>query len=190
MIYWEQESEKKTHVPERVFHAFSGIYFHYRKIILPIVMFTDPAKWEVPVASNFNMELHGFSINSFNYHLIKVKDIKAEEFIHDQPDNPLTYAYLPLTDYPKEKRPEIMAKAMLGINQTSKNERIKATLSSLVSQSMKLDMEERKQYDTIIAQQSLFKEVKMLESMKDLGREEGLEEGIEKGMEKGIEKVA
>jgi len=30
----------------------------------------------------------------------------------------------------------------------------------------------------------------MLESMKDLGREEGLEEGIEKGMEKGIEKVA
>ena len=180
-IYWEQQSEKEENFAKRIFHAFCGVYFHHRRLVFPIAMFTDPAKWKIPIECELDMELKGYLINSFKYQLIKVKDFKAEDFAKDQPDNPLTWAYLPLTDYPKEQRPEIMAKAMAGINKTSKNERIKATLASLVSQSMKLTPDERKQYDELIQKDNPLKEVKMLESMRDLGREEGLEEGMEKG---------
>ncbi|KPA12693.1 hypothetical protein MHK_007104, partial [Candidatus Magnetomorum sp. HK-1] len=34
---------------ERMFHCFCGIYFQYRKLVFPIAMFTDTAKWEKPI---------------------------------------------------------------------------------------------------------------------------------------------
>ncbi|KPA17016.1 hypothetical protein MHK_002766, partial [Candidatus Magnetomorum sp. HK-1] len=136
MIHWEQQGQKQTNFDERMFHLFSGIYYQFRRIVLPIAMFTDKAKWRKPVNKTYKMKLHDIPINDFSFQLIKLKEFKAEEFEKKAPNNPLTWAYLPLTDYPKEKRVEIKAKAITGIAKTAETEKGKATLASLVDQTL------------------------------------------------------
>jgi len=185
MIHWEQQSEKQAHFEERMFHLFSGIYYQFRKIVFPIAMFTDNARWTKPVLKTYKMALHEFSINEFSFQLIKLKDFNSEEFEKKAPDNPLTWAYLPLTYYPNDKRVNIKAKAVNGIAKTAKTEKGKATLFSLVNHTLRLTPEEQKVYNNIIEKDLIYKEGKMLESIKEVGIEEGIEIGIEKGIEKG-----
>ena len=83
-------------------------------------MFTDSAIWRKPVQKTYEMSLKGISINEFKYQLIKLKDFKSEEFETKAPDNPLTWAYLPFTDFSKQKKYEIKAKAINGIANTAK----------------------------------------------------------------------
>ena len=142
MIHWEQQGTKMSFFDERMFHLFSGIYYQYRKIVLPIAMFTDKAKWRVPVSRKYKMELQDIPINEFSFQLIKLKEFKAEDFEQKAPENPLTWAYLPLTDYPKSKRVEIKAKAINGIAKTAETEKGKATLASLVDHTLRLSNEE------------------------------------------------
>jgi predicted transposase/invertase (TIGR01784 family) len=70
----------------------------------------------------------------------------------------------------------------------------RATLYSLIQESIKLDSEEEKQFRELVQDNPMYQEVKMLESVKEVWIEEGMEMGVEKGIgigvEKGIEKTA
>ena len=150
-------------------------------------MFTDSAKWRRPVQKTYKMSLKGFPINEFKYQLIKLKDYKAEDFEQKAPENPLTWAYLPLTDYSNDKRFEIKAKSINGIAKTTSNEKEKATLFSLVNHTLRLTKEEEILFNELIEKDTIYKEAKMLETIKDVGIEIGIEEGIEIGIEEGRE---
>ena len=145
LIYWEQQSEKEKKFEKRIFHCFCGIYFKFRKKILPIAMFTDPAKWRKPVKKKYKMSLFQHQVAEFSYFLIKLKNYKAEEFEKKAEQNPLAAAYLPLTDYPKQARPEIKAKALnrvAGLDQGPK----RSVLISLIEQSIRLTDEEETRF--------------------------------------------
>ena len=86
-------------------------------------MFTDQSKWRKPVSKTYKMTLQDMPINEFTYQLIKLKEFKSEEFVKKAPENPLTWAYLPFTDYPKNKRIEIKVKAINGIAKTADTEK-------------------------------------------------------------------
>lgn len=92
----------------------------------------------------------------------------------------LSAAYLPLTDYPAEQRPEIKAKAVRGIVGLGEGKK-RATLLSLISVSLPLNAEEEKEYRELIRNNPEYKEVKMLESVKEVGIEEGKLMGLEEG---------
>ena len=193
MIHWENQGEKQAFFPERMFHIFCGIYYQYRRLVFSIAMFTDAAKWEKPVDDKYGMSLLSYPIMDFSYRLIKLKHVDAETFEKQLPDNPLTWAYLPLTDYPKEKRAEIKAKAVSGISKTASNDKQKATLLSLIDHSLQLNKEEEKQYIALIETYSHHAEDKMLETIEDylneqkeIVREEGREEGRKEGRDEII----
>jgi hypothetical protein len=187
LIHWEQESKKKKDFEERMFHYFCGIYFRYRCTVFPIAMFTDPVKWKKPVKNTFRISLFRYPVNRFSYRLIKLKNYKAGDLEKKTEENPLAAAYLPLTDYPDSERPVIKAKAVLGIAKLPPGQK-QATLFSLIQESLQLDRKEEKQFQKLIRTDPLYKEVKMLQSVKDVGIEEGFEKGIQKGIEKGIQK--
>ncbi len=92
LIYWEQQSQKEKNFEERMFHCFCGIYFKFRQPIFPVAMFTDPAKWRKSVKSKFTMSLFQHAVAEFNYHLIKLKNYRAEEFEKKADKNPLAAA--------------------------------------------------------------------------------------------------
>ena len=94
-----------------------------------------------------------------------------------------------LTDYPKEDRPVIKAKAVNGIAGIPEGKK-RATLYSLIQESIKLDSGEEKQFRELVRTNPMYQEVKMLESVKEVGIEEGVEIGVEIGVEKGVEKTA
>jgi O6-methylguanine-DNA--protein-cysteine methyltransferase len=167
LIHWEHMGYKPSVFEERMLHYFSGIYFQYRKIILPIVMFTDPAKWRKPVSNTYKMELPDYPIVDFHYNIIKLKNYTPESLIQKAPSNPLVWAYLPLTDFPKEDRPIIKAKAESGVLKTGKTGRHKATLLSLIDQTLSLTKSENEQYLNLIEKQKDLKEVKMYESIEE-----------------------
>ncbi len=184
LIHWEQQSERETHFERRMFRYFCGIYFKFGRTILPIAMFTDPAKWRRPISDKFTISLPGHPICEFSYTLIKLRGYKAEKLESRMAENPLAAAYLPLTDYPKRERPMIKAKAMRGVARLSKGQR-QATLFSLVRESLPLNPEEHKQYQEIVRSDPLWQEVSMLESVEDVGYERGWEEGWEGGRQEG-----
>jgi len=113
----------------------------------------------------------------------------SEDFEKILPDNPLTWAYLPLTHYSNEKRIEIKAKAINGIAKTAKNEKGKATLFSLVNHTVRLTKEEQYIYNQLLEKNITYEEGKMLETIKDVGIEEGIEIGREEGREEGREVI-
>ncbi|MCP4344169.1 MAG: hypothetical protein GY795_01415 [Desulfobacterales bacterium] len=190
MIHWEQESQKRQKFEERVFHYFCGIYFSYRIIVFPIAMFTDSAKWRKPVKNKFSLSLDNYPIiKEFTYNIIKLKNYKAEDFEKRIDDNPLAAAYLPLTDYPKKERPLIKAKAMKGISKVPTGKK-QGTLFSLIQESIRLDSEEEKQFRELVRDNPMYKEVKMLQSVKEVGIEEGIEIGMEKGQIQTSEDIA
>ncbi len=145
-------------------------------------MFTDAAKWRKPVKDKFTLSLLQYPIFEFSYRLIKLKKYRAEEFEKRMEDNPLAAAYLPLTDYPKKERPAIKAKAIKGITKLPQG-RKRATLFSLIEESIKLTGEEEKQFQKIVRTDPLYQEVKMLQSVEEVGYERGLEQGLEQGLQ-------
>jgi predicted transposase/invertase (TIGR01784 family) len=58
----------------------------------------------------------------------------------------------------------------------------RATLYSLIQESIKLDSEEEKQFRELVRTNPMYQEVKMLQSVKEVGIEEGMEIGVEKGI--------
>jgi len=186
LIHWEQQGQKRKAFEQRMFHYFCGIYFKFKMLVFPIAMFTDSAKWRKPVKDKFSLSLLQYPINEFTYRLIKLKNIPAEEFEKKAAENPLASAYLPLTDYPEHERPIIKAKALNGVARVPQGPK-RAVLVSLIDQSLRLNQEEDKQFRELIQNNPVFKEAKMLQSVKEVGIEEGVEIGKEIGVEIGKE---
>jgi len=189
LIYWEHQGYKPKKINERVFHCFCGIYFKFRKPVFPIVMFTDPAKWRKPVNDTHQIELFGHPVAEFKYRLIKLKNTPSGEFEKKAAENPLAAAYLPLTDYPKKDRPLIKAKAIKGIVGLGQGPK-RSALYSLIDHSLRLDPEEEKKFRSIIQENPMFQEAKMLQSIEEVGIEKGIDIGVEQGIEQGIEQTA
>ncbi len=185
LIHWEQQGQKRKAFEERMFHYFCGIYFKFRMLVFPIAMFTDSAKWRKPVKDKFTLSLLDYSIAEFNYHIIKLKDIPAEEFEKKIAKNPLAAAYLPLTNYPKQERPIIKAKALNGVVKVPRGPK-RAVLVSLIDQSLRLNTEEDKQFQKLIQKNPMYKEVKMLQSVEEVFIEKGKEIGVGIGKEIGV----
>ena len=182
MFHWEIQGDKPPLFNERMFHIFCGIYFQFRKRVLPIALFIDPHQWITPLPETYDMSIMNYPIiKEFTYQLIKLKQYNAEEFEELKPDNPLTYAYLPLTHYPKEQKSVIKAKAINGLIKTVVNEKQKAILYSLIDISLPLTQEENEQYLKLIEENEQYKEVKMFETVEEYIEERGMEKGIEKG---------
>ncbi len=80
----------------------------------------------------------------------------------------------------------MQAKAVKGIAKKLPPGKKQSALYSLIQESIKLDKKEEKQYQKLIQANPVYKEAKMLESMKDVGREEGREEGVLIGREEGV----
>ena len=95
-----------------------------------------------------------------------------------------------MTKYPKKDRPKIKADAIKGILNTTKNEKQKATLLTLIDQTIRLNKDENEQYLELIKDVKLYKEVKMYntieEMLLDKGRTEGKIEGEIEGERRGI----
>jgi len=190
LIHWEQQSNRKKLFEEGMFHSFCGIYFQYRKLVFPIAMFTDHAIWEKPVKDSYKLELLDYPINEYHYHLIKLKNYNAEDFEKLAQNNPLAYAYLPLTDYKSDARPYIKAKAVNGILSNYTDGQKRATLMSLIDESIQLDPDEQKVYNQTLTEYSeQIQEVKMFQSLEEYltykGRTEGRKEGHKEGRKEG-----
>lgn len=174
LIHWEHQNVKPPKFPHRMFHCFCGVFFKFRKPVFPIAMFTDPVKWRKPLADTCRIELFSYPVNEFTYRQIKLKHIPAGEFERKAAENPLAAAYLPLTDYPKEDRPLIKAKAIKGITAVEKGSR-RSVLYSLIDHSLPLAPDEEKTFLKIIQEDPMFQEAKMLRSIEEVGMEKGIE---------------
>ncbi len=189
IIHWEQQSEKEDDFEKRMFHCFCGIFFKFRKPVFPIAIFTDSAEWRIPVKDTYLLDLFGYPVNEFTYRLIKLKRIPAEEFERKMSENPLAAAYLPLTGYPKKERPVIKAKALNGISRVPQGQR-RSVLYSLIDQSLQLNPEEENIFRELIQKNPMFQEVKVLQSIEEVGIEKGILIGLEKGEQKKAEETA
>jgi hypothetical protein len=186
LIHWEQQSKRQTNFAQRMLHYFAGIYFHFKEIVFPIAMFTDEHVWRIPIETKYKMTLLDHEIIEFNFNLIKVKDFTAEEFENRAPENPLTWAYLPMTRYPKDQKTLIKAKALKGIAQTEKDEKKRSHLVRLVDTYLPLTQEEREQFVEFVKQQSTYQEVYMIETIKDVGIEQGEDNLLAKLIKSGM----
>ena len=181
LIHWEQQDRRQDDFEQRMFRYFCGIYFRYQKLVFPIAMFTDPGKWKKPVPDRFQLSLLEHPIVEYHYQLIRLKGYTAGEFEEKGATNPLVWAYLPLTDYDRRDRPWMVARAMRGVADTVRDSGKQATLFSLIERSVPLNAEEKREFEEFIVRDERFREVRMLQSMEELGIEKGIEQGMARG---------
>ena len=187
VIHWEQQSSRQANFEERMFRYFCGIYFRYGKPVLPIALFTDSARWHKITPETFQLSLHGKRVVQYEYYLIKLKRYTPEQLLELGRENPLVWAYLPLTDYKAKDRPRMKARAFGGVARLVKDGQGQATLFSLINRSVELDAEEQKELKKILIEEEGFQEVRMLQSIEEVGFERGIEQGFEQGIEQGFE---
>jgi len=185
MIHWEQQSNRKTMFEESMFHSFCGIYFQFRKLVFPIAMFTDSAtEWRKPVPETYQLQLMDYPINEYHYNIVRLKCYESDQFEEMAKENPLAYAYLPLTKFDSKERPHIKAKAINGIMTNFPVGQKQATLISLVDECMPLYPDEQKKYESIIQEKSeTLKEMHMFQSIEEYFLYKGKEIGKESGQE-------
>jgi hypothetical protein len=112
---------------------------------------------------------------------IKLKQYDAAEFEQLKPDNPLTYAYLPLTNYPKDQKHVIKAKSINGMIKTVRNEKQKAVIYCLIDESLPLTQDEHDKFEQLLELNEKFKEVKMFDTVEEYMEAKYTKKGIEKG---------
>ena len=189
LLHWEQEGKRDGNFARRMFYYFCGSYYKYQKVIFPIAMFTDKANWSKRIPVTYTLSLFDYPVCQYRFHLIKLKDYPAKPFSEYAPENPLTWAYLPLTRYARKERPEIAARAKLGVIKLVQDRQKRATLLSLIDHSLDLNQSELEIFNNIISSEEKFRKVKMLQSIEELGYEKGHDQGIQQGMKQGEDKT-
>jgi len=108
LVHGEFEASRKERgFPRRMFKYFCQLFLRYDTEIVPIAVFTDDARWRIPVPDHFELGLAGKTFVRFEYHLIKLKHLDYRQFLDS--NNPLAYALMAKMNYNRKERVRLKA---------------------------------------------------------------------------------
>ena len=180
LVHTEFQARRDPDFAKRMYEYFSQLYLRYGKPIVPIVVFTDDAKWRKPVADTFDIRLGEEVYMHFKYHLIKLKHFDYRQFLES--DNPLAFALMAKMDYKPSQRVRLKADFLRWILGIPIDPARRSLLVDFVETYVALNRKEEVEFDNFV-QKPEYKEV---EKMVTTYEKRGIEKGIEKGREEGM----
>jgi predicted transposase/invertase (TIGR01784 family) len=193
IVFIENQSYREKDFAERVFSYFAAVYLKYRRPVVPIVVFTDDAKWTLtPAITDFSIGFGAYNFLHFHYLSVKLKNLDFRNYLRTQ--NPVAVALAAKMGYQKHELPKLKIDILRTLVQMRLPVNAMETLAKFVDTYIDIEKDPKtnKEMLSLLGSEDN-KEVKMLLTMWEkrglkAGREEGLEEGREEGLEKGLEK--
>jgi hypothetical protein len=177
LIHCEFESGKnREEFPFRFCLYHCQLLLRYRLPIIPIAVFTDDAKWRLRVPDSYEIAFEGKTYLKFEYHLLKLKDFDARNFMRQ--NNPLAVALAAKMNY--DKREYIRLKAdflrlILGASLDGARENL---LVEFIETYMPLQGEQKEQFgDLVRAEPTLTGVAQAMNLWKIEAKKEGKLEG-------------
>ena len=175
-----QASRNGRDFPRRMYRYYCQLFLRHDMEIVPIAMFTDNARWRIPVRDYFELRVAGRTFVRFEYHLIKLKHLDYRQFLGS--NNPLAFGLMAKMDYNRRERVRLKADFLRWILAFPIDEARRNLLVEFVETYVPLAGPEQYEFEQIVVSDQQYSEVKQMITVYE---KRGIEEGMEKGMEKG-----
>ena len=180
LVHTEFESEKEPDFPRRMFRYYCQLFLRHDTDIVPIVVFTDDARWKTPVPDHFELGVAGKTFVQFDYHLIKLKALDYRQFLDS--NNPLAYALMAKMDYNQQQRVRLKADFLRLILGCPVDPARRSLLIEFVETYLPLAKDEQAEFREIVHADSEYVEVeRMITTYEIEAKKEGKREGKKEG---------
>jgi len=177
LLHTEFESSRpKKDFPERMFKYLCQLYIRHGKPVIPIVIFSDDAKWSKPVSDTFLIKFNDIEYVHFFYHQFKLKHLNWKSYINS--NNPLIYALMAKMDYNKKDIVRLKTDFLRLVLKSEKNEARRQVLVEFIENYVILKGDELEKFTAIVESRQELKEIKKMVTVYE-------ERGIQKGLQKG-----
>ena len=185
----EHKGDKPSFSLYKLAHYTLDLAEDYPNIpIIPIAVFGDPVKWRKDVARELKIEVLGHVWLYFTYHKVKLKDLKAADYLNSE--NPVLHILSPLMDYPAENRFQVAADAHINLKRLGDTAQLRKYMD-FIDKYAKIKPAEKAELLNLLThrEEGIMLREAILEEGIEQGIERGIERGIEQGIERGVEKV-
>jgi len=180
LVHNEFKAQKDWSVPETMFGYFCQLYLRHRKAVVPVVVFSDDAKWRKPIPDAFSIGLKERNYVDFRYHLIKLKNLDYRSFLES--DNPLAFALMAKMEYNRRQRVRLKADFLRLILGAGVDRARESLLVDFVETYMRLNRKEESQYQKLVSEKREYKEVQtMITTYERRGEKRGEKRGERSG---------
>ena len=192
LLHTEFESKRpQKHFPERMFKYLCQLFLRFGKPIIPIVIFSDDAKWRTEVPDTFIMSFKNREYLRFNFHAFKLKHMKWKDYVDS--NNPLIYALMAKMEYDRRDIVRLKTDFLRLVLKSEKNPARRQVLVEFIENYIILRDDELEKFTNLIETKQEFREIKEMITVYEergilKGIQEGIQEGIREGIREGIEK--
>ena len=186
LIHTEFESSRpKRFFPERMFKYYCQLYLRNGLPVIPIVVFSDDAKWRKMPPQRFTIEFNNKRYLDFFYHSIKLKNMDWKLFLKQ--NNPLAYALMSKMDLDKKQRAKLKADFLRLAIGCEVNPARESLLVDFIENYIKLNSKEQEEFDTLVKSDEVYEEViKMMTVYEERGVNKGRQQGMQQGRQQGL----
>ena len=188
LIHTEFESTRPIRsFPEKMFKYYCQLYLRMGLPIIPIVVFSDDAKWRTLPPQSFTIAFNKQRYLDFFFHRIKLKNMDWKQFLKQ--NNPLAYALMAKMDIDKKQKTKLKADFLRLAIGSEVNPARESLLVDFIENYIKLNSREQKEFDALVQNDNVYKEViKMMTVYEERGIKQGMRRGIEQGIQQGIQR--
>jgi predicted transposase/invertase (TIGR01784 family) len=120
IVIVEAQRSKRREFLARIFRYFALIHIKTGKMVLPVVIYTDDAKWELTEDwHSYKLNFAGKQILNFNFFALKLKNLKVKDYLKSH--NPATLALASTMDLEDNDLVEIKLTLLRGLTNSVKN---------------------------------------------------------------------
>lgn len=192
LVHIEFESSRPgLDFAERMFQYHCQLYLRHRKPIVPVVLFTDDAKWPLSdLKTSFELSFEGRSYSRFEYVALKLRNIDHRKYLRSH--NPLAYALMCKMDYGRGDMARLKADFLRMMLGCPINPARKSLLFEFMEWYMPLSGPRQAEFDSITRKNNdQYREVAKMVTVYEKrgiqkGRQVGRQEGIQQGLMQGI----
>ena len=182
LLHTEFESKRpKKDFPERMFKYLCQLFLRFGKPVIPIVIFSDDAKWWTKIPDTFIMKFKETEYLRFFYHAFKLKHMKWKDYIDS--NNPLLYALMAKMEYDRRDIVRLKTDFLRLVLKSEKNPARQRVLVEFIENYVILKEDELEKFSEQIETKREFREIKKMITVYE-------ERGIQKGIQKGLLQAA
>jgi predicted transposase/invertase (TIGR01784 family) len=181
ILFVEAQQTRRKEFLQRMFHYFALLHLRHRAPVIPVVIYTDSARWRHPDRwQQYTLEFGGKRILDFQFFALKPNTLPVRPFLRST--NPAQLALAAKMGMAGEDLAEVKLGLLRQILRSRQSEPRKSLLATFVDTYIEEDDETARREEELLTQRE-YKETGML---LERARQRGIAEGEAKGEARGV----
>jgi predicted transposase/invertase (TIGR01784 family) len=181
ILFVEAQQTRRKEFLQRMFHYFALLHLRHRAPVIPVVIYTDSARWSHPDRwQQYTLEFGGKRILDFQFFALKPNTLPVRPFLRST--NPAQLALAAKMGMAGEDLAEVKLGLLRQILRSRQSEPRKSLLATFVDTYIEEDDETARREEELLTQRE-YKETGML---LERARQRGIAEGEAKGEARGV----